>query len=335
MNREGRYSWSIETATPPSWAAGLVRGALRPVAGAATVFEIDGATTTASISEQFTADAGTYEARYAASDHFKRLFSDALAHTSLSVPQAPTVLDLGSGSGANSVIPCIELFERPTIVATDLSADLLQMMAGYLPAESRVLAVVMDAMGDHVTHGGFDLVTGASILHHLTRPEDGIRAAFRALRPGGQAVFFEPFEGFGLLRLAYQRILAEATLRAEPLDAEVSKALAAIIRDIEVRTTPDTESELFAILDDKWLFSRESISAMAAEAGFSKTEFVAHSDRPMLFRRLGAIQITLATGQPDVFLPEWAFAILAEFDAALPATAKRALMLGGTIVLTK
>ena len=60
-----------------------------------------------------------------------------------------------------------------------------------------------------------------------------------------------------------------------------------------------------------------------------------HNDHPTLYRDVAGIQLRLATGLETLELPGWALDILDEFDAALPSTAKRRLMLEGTIVLTK
>ena len=92
---------------------------------------------------------------------------------------------MGSGSGANSIVPCFNLFPGARQVASDLSGDLLLMLADYAAdtgLSDRVICVVMDcAMAGNVAPGCFDLVTGASILHHLFRPSQGIDAAARAL----------------------------------------------------------------------------------------------------------------------------------------------------------
>ena len=69
-----------------------------------------------------------------------------------------------------------------------------------------------DAMLDVFVPESFDLVTGAAILHHLIDPSRALVAAHRALKPGGFAMFFEPFrflEASSLPAWA-QTIIAEA-----------------------------------------------------------------------------------------------------------------------------
>jgi SAM-dependent methyltransferase len=325
----------------PAWARPLFASALTPCVAEGEdvlVWSIKDDTSTAVISEQFKAKAGDYHQRYAASDHFEKLFRQGLGETAIQVADRPLILDLGSGSGVNSIVPCMRLFPGARSIATDLSGELLSMLAAYLREVDKadeVVCVQMDAMTNHVAPGAFDLVTGASILHHLERPQDGLAAAARALKPGGHAIFFEPFDGWGVIRLAYERILSEADLRGDALDPAVEQTLRNMVIDTAARTDPDSGSDVFRALDDKWLFSRERMTAMAMEAGFAQARIAPHNCEPNLYQLIAPIQLRLATGRSDLTLPDWAMGVLKSFDDALPRAVKRAAMLEGTIVLTK
>ncbi|HEY3948870.1 class I SAM-dependent methyltransferase [Phenylobacterium sp.] len=327
---------------PPPWAQSLFQAPLTPHlrdgAGRTLVWTVEDLSSKATITDQFKANAAEYHQRYSASDHFEGLFRSALAATGIEVAAAPLILDLGSGSGVNSVVPCQRLFENARIVATDLSGELLAMLGAYVqdqPDPEAVVGVKMDAMSAIVTPGAFDVVTGASILHHLLDPRLGLAAAARALRPGGHAIFFEPFDGWGLLRYAYRRILAESALRDDPLDAGIVSALEAMIHDVATRSAPDTAAPWFADLDDKWLFSRTRIEAWATNAGFSDVRFVPHLDHATMYRDTAAVQLRLMTGRADLALPDWALVALDDLDAAMTYDARRQLMLEGSIVLTR
>jgi ubiquinone/menaquinone biosynthesis C-methylase UbiE len=329
-------------AKPPEWARPLFVAELAPHLrrsdGAILVWTVADGASKAAITDQFKANAEEYHRRYAHSDHFERLFRTALAETGVKVAAAPLILDLGSGSGVNSIVPCRRLFPDARMIATDLSGELLAMLANYAlddGAADAVTCVKMDAMSDLVAPGSFDLVTGASILHHLEDPERGLNAAARALKAGGHAIFFEPFNGWGIMRLAFERILAEAALRNDPLEPEVDSVLRSTIRDIAERSDPNTTTEWFPKLDDKWLFSRSKIAAWAKAAGFAVVKFQPHTGHPTLYRDMAAVQLRLSSGRADLAFPDWGTAILDSFDAALTFDAKRELMMEGTIVLTK
>ncbi len=329
-------------APAPAWARSLFAKDLAPhlrgADGEALVWTVEDRASTATTTDQFGANAEEYHRRYAASEHFEALFRQALAVSGIAVAPRPLILDLGSGSGVNSIVPCRRLFPGARMVATDLSGELLAMLANYARdngAADEVVCVKMDAMSELVAPGAFDLVTGASILHHLDSPEQGLNAAGRALKPGGHAIFFEPFNGWAILRLATEWIVAEADLRAAPLDPPVDAALRQLISDVTTRTAPDPASAEFKAGDDKWLFSRTRIAESARAAGFDVVQFAPHNDHPTLYRDMMAVHIRLQTGRADLELPAWALAILDRFDAALTLHAKRELMVEGSIVLTR
>lgn len=326
----------------PEWAAPLFRAELSPHlqsdAGEVLVWTVEDQASTATITDQFKANAEEYHRRYAASDHFEKLFRQGLEASGIAVADRPVILDVGSGSGVNSIVPCQRLFPGARMVATDLSGELLAMLGAYAldhNAAREVVCVKMDAMSETVSPGAFDLVTGASILHHLDSPERGVAAAGRALKPGGHAIFFEPFNGWAVVRLAFERILSEAQLRATPLDPAAETALRALARDIAARSDPDPTDPAFRALDDKWLFSRTRVQTMAEAAGFETVRFAPHNAHKTLYRDIAAVQLRLATGRSDLALPDWAMGILDDFDAAITTDAKHEQMLEATIVLTK
>jgi SAM-dependent methyltransferase len=327
--------------SPPDWAGPLFAAPLAPQLrrkdGEVLVWTVRDRGSKAAITDQFKTGAEEYHRRYAASDHFEQLFRQALSATAIGVPDAPLILDLGSGSGVNSVVPCWRLFPGARIVATDLSAELLAMLADYAADSGQAGAltcVKLDAMRRKTAPGVFDLVTGAAILHHLDSPGEGLLAAAHALKPGGHAIFFEPFNGWALMRLAFERIMAEAALRGVALAPDLVAALQMLIDDVADRSSegyrPDRSAK-----DDKWIFSRAGVEGMAQAAGFAQVRFVPHGDHATLYRDSAAVHLRLASGRDDLALPDWALAIVDGYDAAMTLNAKRELMMEGTIVLTK
>lgn len=307
-------------------------------AGEVLVWAVSDRFSTATITDQFKAEAGEYHRRYAAADHFEALFRQAIAATGIAIPPEPLVLDFGSGSGVNSVVPFRRIAPEAWTVAVDLSGELLALLADYVrrgPNPERVTCVRMDAVSPRLSPGVFDLVIGASILHHLDEPDVGIARAGRALKPGGHAIFFEPFAGWSIIRLALERVLAEAELRRSPLDPVADEALRRIVQDIAVRSHLRRREIDFTKLDDKWLFAPSYIETAARKAGFAEVRFVPLNDHATLYRDTVAVQLRLTTGRDDVELPQWAWAVIDSFDAAMNLHSKRELMLEGAIVLTK
>jgi SAM-dependent methyltransferase len=101
------------------------------------------------------------------------------------------------------------------IVASDPAGILLATMvsrAATVGDEDRVMGVVAEPDRVPVAPASFDVVSGVACLHELDDPDLVLAAAARALRPGGYAIFLAPFDGHGILRLAYERICAEAPL---------------------------------------------------------------------------------------------------------------------------
>jgi SAM-dependent methyltransferase len=178
----------------------------------------------------------------------------------------------------------------------------------------------------------FDVVVGASILHHLIDPVKAITAARRALKPGGIAIFFEPFEGFGLLRAAFELIVAHAEKESVPLDTRLLKLLMALILDYATRTGNDKTPEMFRYMDDKWLFTRSYFERAASIAGFSAVSCLALHNPDRLFHGLTVSLLRVGAGLAETDMPEWAWNFIDIFDRCLSADMKRDIIMEGAIV---
>lgn len=224
------------------------------------------------LTAQFTDNAETYANAYASTPYFTWLIKRAVALADLS--QAPRdILDIGAGAGDNSTFPAAEMWPEASIIATDLSAQLLAILnreAKKREVSSRLTIVCVDAMNDIFEEQSFDLVMGSAILHHLIEPLDALKAAHRVLRPGGIAIFFEPFElGYSLVANVFDRISSESTLRNEPLSPEIISFMKNFVQDIKRRLGTDKSAPLYREIDDKWLFTKPYFTEAAAKIGFS------------------------------------------------------------------
>ena len=273
------------------------------------------------------------------SRHFEQLLRTAVERAAPDIPAEPLLLDLRSGDGERSVIPWLNVLPDAHIVASDPASMLLAAMVGRaarLGEEDRVLGVVAEPERVPVAPASCDLVSGVGCLHELDDPDLVLAAAARVLRPGGYAIFLAPFDGHGVLRLAYERIAAEAALWPDaPLPPGVAAALETLSADIAARTLPDPSDPAFQALDQKWLFSRESLEMAARAFGFREVRFLPHNDHETLYRDVATIQLRTVVGRAEASLPDWALAVLDSFDRALRPPVKRLLMLEGTMVLRR
>ncbi len=144
------------------------------------------------------------------------------------------VLDYGCGHGMAAVV----LARRGArVTAFDLSA-------GYVAEASRRAAAngarvdFVQADGQHLpfADASFDRVWGNAVLHHLDMDKAGCEL-FRVLRPGGVAVFCEPWGENPLLRWARRRLPyrgKERTRDEEPLRPRQVRALEHIFPRVEL-----------------------------------------------------------------------------------------------------
>jgi SAM-dependent methyltransferase len=315
------------------------------------------------LTDQFLEDADVYHRKYINTEYFKLLISDAMNRIGFRA-ERPAILDIGSGSG-NSVFPCLELFPECRVVATDLSPNLLRILLDHVDRDGssagRVAPVCMDATRDYYAEGVFDLVVGAAILHHLIDPGAAIAAVSPALKPGGHAVFFEPFEnGNAILRIAYAEILARAgpserdapirrrtwrerfhvgapslAPRADDLADDVRGLLRAMVDDLVRRSGSDKSAPLFQTIDDKWLLTRSYVEEKARAAGFDEVLIYPIHDVERPYSRQTEVNLSLGLGASPERMPAWAWEILDYYDRVFSLELKRDLLIEGCIILRK
>src|SRR5271157_5354433 len=142
--------------------------------------------------------------------HWKDLLGTANRHLALDPAGSLRILDLGSGGG-NTVFALLELYPKARMIASDLSVPLLRILKANLERHHEAMScaiVQMNAEQIVFRDDQMDLVVGGSILHHLLTPEKTLRECYRVLKPGGSAVFFEPFElGNQILALIFKQLI--------------------------------------------------------------------------------------------------------------------------------
>jgi ubiquinone/menaquinone biosynthesis C-methylase UbiE len=226
------------------------------------VFRIEGGGN--GLSDEFVGGAETYDERYFDDDVLRGRLAETYAGFTL--PAAPVVLDLGCGSG-NSVIPTLDLLPQSRVVAADLSPQLLAILRRRLAkngitARCRIVQADLSQAGLVCDHS-FDLIVGNAILHHMLDAARLLREVCGWLRPGGTAVFFEPFASGQLcFAMLCERLAADRDRMGLP--EEVASLLERVIHDIRVRLS---RSVPYEHLEDKWLFTREYLQSAVAGVG--------------------------------------------------------------------
>ncbi|MDB5423371.1 MAG: hypothetical protein JWQ29_787 [Phenylobacterium sp.] len=289
------------------------------------------------ISERFLSKADVYTETYTHSENILDLLRRAIRKEEMSMDGVRNVLDFGSGPGTNTVFPLHIIDPTLRIVATDISPDLLATLSRLLdnyPHRDLVDVVAWDCMSGGIAPGSFDLVTGASLLHHLMDPRMALRTASEALRPGGYAFFVDPFDGAGLVRGLYQALLLANVGHNDRLRDDTVGALEVLSLDYAARIG-GTEPEHFTCLEDKWIFSQEWITEQAREAGFSWVNIRGNLHHTTMYGDYVTTQLRMAAGPDAAQLPGWATELLNAFDASLTPVIRRRMMIEATIVLRK
>jgi SAM-dependent methyltransferase len=146
-----------------------------------------------------------------------------------------SALDYGCGHGMAAVVMARG---GAAVTAFDLSPGYVSEARERATANGvRVACVAADGESLPFPDGAFDVVWGNAILHHLGLARAG-RELFRVMRPGGVAVFCEPWGGNPLLALA-RRFLPypgkDRTPDEVPLTRRDLRPLRAIFPAVEVR----------------------------------------------------------------------------------------------------
>lgn len=290
------------------------------------------------LTKQFLADAEIYDAQYDHAHRMVELLTRSFEYVGYPKERKITILDLGAGSGKNSILPALALFPDARFVATDLSPDLLGILRRHVvreKLESQIACICTDATRNYFVANSFNVVLGVSILHHLLDPVEALKAAYGALKKGGIAIFYEPFEGFCLIGLAFQNISKQSVYETEKLDASVADFLNAMVFDLETRRGIDKSGGHFRHMDDKWLFTRSHVEYLADLTGFKTTKIIARTKHTSSFRDHVLDLLRLGIGRTEDALPAWAWAHVDILDQSFSSEMKNDLVMEGAVILVK
>jgi hypothetical protein len=190
-------------------------------------------------------------------------------------------------------------------------------------------------MRSQLSPASFDVVIGGSILHHLKQPELALTAAHRALKQDGLALFVEPFEGYAVIRVAFELILARAERDRLALPDPLVALMKAMILDLSVRSGTDKSAPIFEQLDDKWLFTRTYLEAVVRDIGYSSMTLVPLYEPAGQYRLAAQGLMKVGANLAPAAMPDWAWASIDQFDRSFSAELKGELALECAIALRR
>lgn len=157
--------------------------------------------------------------------------------------------------------------------AFDLSATGLEMLAQYaktLKTSNQLEMSVQNAEKMHFSENSFDIIIGHSMLHHLPAYENFLEDCHQILKPGGIALFGEPFAiGYGLLAASLKLAQNDLGVHYQEIDA--------LYDNISFRVK-SSRNQLDSLID-KHLFFQSEITLLAQKIGFRSVNFVSFLDR--------------------------------------------------------
>jgi len=185
-----------------------------------------------------------------------------------------SILDVACGSGWVTA----GLLQNKNVLncrfhAFDISPDGPEMLARFtrsVKSSNRLELSIQNAEAMTFGDATFDVIIGSSVLHHFDAFESFLSDCRRILKPGGVAIFGEPFAiGYGLG--------AAALLIAQRQLGTHHELVENFYKDITFRNK--SPRELLRNLVDKHLFFQSTFVQLAQQIGFSSVNFIAPNPR--------------------------------------------------------
>lgn len=299
-------------------------------------FYIDEKWAPVGVTEQFTDDAETYHERRRLDFHGIMDRCLTLANVDRDAPL--TTLDIGSGSGG-SVFATAYLLPNSTVVASDISPQLLDMLARGVAADPvlrrAVTVCCFDLHAPFFAENQFDLVIGSAILHHLVDPLAALTHVVSSIRPGGKLVLIEPLEaGCKILTIIYANVI-KVLLELRHEDPTSVTLMHALRNDLNHRLGVPRQWPWTASLDDKWVFDEPYLMQLQADLAFSRVDIYPVQDDVSNVYESAFRSLMVETGNTTLEVPEEVIDAFREFDRNMSEELKRKLSPTGIIVFSK
>lgn len=193
-----------------------------------------------------------------------------------SKPVFGDVLEIGSGTG-QLTWGLAHRFPFMSVSACDISTKFLQKAAGVVgEGGAPVRYYACDANFLPFRNSSFDLVVGHSVLHHFIDYQKIIHHLAKLLRPGGQAIFYEPVLQGKMIIAAVADMMRRIERRTKwgVLTEEDDERINHMTRHIMKAKWIGHDRERLEKIEDKYIFDINDMRLLAQEAGFSSLQHV-------------------------------------------------------------
>jgi ubiquinone/menaquinone biosynthesis C-methylase UbiE len=260
---------------------------------------------------------------------------EAVTKANYDLNKPSIILELGCGFGS-ATIPILQLFPNARLIASELSIPMLSILKEFMlkqDVNKNHVFMQLNAEEMDFIPNSLDMVIGAAILHHLFTPEKVIEQCYKILKPGGIAIFFEPFEaGCAILSLIYKSILKENKLRLwNRLNTSQSNYLKGCIDFWRQMKNLDKANPFFVGVDDKWLFTRQYFGRLVDKYGFKKCDIYPINKIEKPFSSL----VKVHSRGNNVTLPDWVWPIVDEYEDNFSIDLKEDILTEGTVIFIK
>jgi ubiquinone/menaquinone biosynthesis C-methylase UbiE/uncharacterized protein YbaR (Trm112 family) len=187
-----------------------------------------------------------------------------------------SLLEIGTGTGLLTEAMMRHAdFDR--IISTDVSIGFLEHTKARLSdVPSSVAFVACDGNTLPFRNGGFDVVLGRSVLHHLLHYQETLRRIHDLLRPGGVVAFYEPVQSGKAVICFLFRIILGMDEQVGPIGLtpnERTIMTRAVRNMMRTATTEHSDADL-AKIEDKYVFDIEKLCTQARALGFATARYV-------------------------------------------------------------
>ncbi len=291
------------------------------------------------VTDQFLDNADTYHGRYFNNDYWSYLIERGLKLGNVDKENTGFVLDIGSGSG-NTVFPLLSMLPKASVIASDISPQLLNILALNLQRSDNkhrnVDLYCFDLHKDVFAGGVFDLVVGGAVLHHMLDPKAALNNVAKWVRPGGAIILYEPFEyGAHLFAVLFQLATDAIGANSNENDQRLKQFFKAMKKDIEARLGAPEVKPWTANLDDKWYFNTSYLRDLGTSLGLKDVEVHTLTDNFSEYFRDNIRGLLNVSGNSDLNLPDEVNQIVTLFDSQISTILKAKFLLEGIVVFRR